>query len=228
MVRFVRPWKARSKTIDAGALRRGARDLHGVLDRLRAGVDEQRLRRRVAGPVVVEPPRHLDVRLVDPDHEALVEVAVGLLVDRADDARRAVAEVLAGDAAAEVEVLAPVGVPDLRAPRLGHDELGRGDAARHVPLACLDHPLRGGVFVDRHPVGGLFLAALHVFNSVSLSHCEARAGRRLSKCAAGRRCATERAWRRTAPSGCRRAGRRPRNARSGSASRPRRRSPERG
>jgi hypothetical protein len=34
-----------------------------------------------------------------------VEVAVDLVVDRRDDARRAVAEVLAGDAAGEVEEL---------------------------------------------------------------------------------------------------------------------------
>ena len=61
---------------------------------------------------LVEPPAELDVRLVRPDHEALVEIAVGLLVDRADDRRGAVAEVLARDPAGEVEVLAAVDVPD--------------------------------------------------------------------------------------------------------------------
>ena len=34
------------------------------------------------GPELVEEPADLDVRLVDPDHEALVQVAVDLLVDR--------------------------------------------------------------------------------------------------------------------------------------------------
>ena len=135
---------------DSGALRRGARDLHGVLDRLGAGVDEQRLRRGVAGPEVVEPARDLDVRLVDPDHEALVQELVGLLVDRAHDAGRAVAEVLAGDAASEVEVLAPVDVPDLRAPRFRDDEIGRGDAARDISLPRLEHPLRPRPLLHRH------------------------------------------------------------------------------
>jgi hypothetical protein len=43
-----------------------------------------------------------------------VEVAVDLLVDRSDDRGRAVPEVLAGDAAGEVEELSAVDVPDAR------------------------------------------------------------------------------------------------------------------
>src|SRR5438105_12789572 len=111
---------------DAGPAGRGARDLHSVLDRLCAGVDEDGLRRRVAGPELVEPAADLDVRLVHADHEALVEVSVDLLVDGADDPGRAVPEVLAGDAAGEVQVLAAVGVPDAGAPRPGDDEVGGG------------------------------------------------------------------------------------------------------
>ena len=120
---------------DAGSAGRGARDLDGVLDRLGARVTSRIFCRRRAGPELVEPPADLDVRLVDPDHEALVQVAVDLLVDRRDDGRVAVAEVLAGDAAGEVEVLAALGVPDPRAPGARDDERRRRDAARDVALA---------------------------------------------------------------------------------------------
>ena len=70
---------------DARPAGRRARDLDGVLDRLGARVEEERLGRGVAGPELVEPAAEVDVRLVRPDHEALVEVAVDLLVDRRDD-----------------------------------------------------------------------------------------------------------------------------------------------
>jgi hypothetical protein len=113
----------------------GARDLDRVLDRLGARVDEQRLRFARARPELVEPPCNLDVRLVHPDHEALVQVAVDLLVDGAHHRLRVVAEVLAGDPTGEVEELPPVGVPDRCALRAGHDEIGRRDPARDVALA---------------------------------------------------------------------------------------------
>ena len=84
--------------------RRGARDLHGVLVRLRAGVDEDRLLVRTgARRELREKPARPDIRLVHADHEALVQVAVGLLLDRIDDGREPVAGVLAADAACEVE-----------------------------------------------------------------------------------------------------------------------------
>ena len=64
---------------------------------------------------------------------------VDLLVDRRDDGRRSVAEVLAGDPAGEVEELAAVDVPDARALGAGDDERGRRDAAGDVALArCED------------------------------------------------------------------------------------------
>ena len=62
-----------------------------------------------------QPPAELNVRLVHPDHRALVQVAVDLLVDRGDRGRKTVAEVLAGEPAGEVDVLAPVHVHDPRA-----------------------------------------------------------------------------------------------------------------
>ena len=69
---------------------------------------------RRAGRVLGQPPADLDVRLVGADHEALVQEAVDLLVDRRDDRCEAVARVLAGDPAREVEVDGPVGGLDLR------------------------------------------------------------------------------------------------------------------
>src|SRR5207253_7342687 len=96
---------------------------------------------------------HCDVRLVETDHEALVQVAVDLLVDRAHDGRVAVTEVLAGDPAGEVDVLAPVGVPDARAPGPGDDELGGGDAAGDEALAVPQHLLGGRLFLDSHRSG---------------------------------------------------------------------------
>ena len=89
---------------------RGARDLHGVLDRFGARVQEERLRLAVTGPGLVEQLAHLDVRLVHPDHEALMQVTVDLLVNRRR--REAVAGVLAAEPAGEVDVLAAVDVPD--------------------------------------------------------------------------------------------------------------------
>jgi hypothetical protein len=79
-----------------------------------------------------------------------VEVAVDLLVHRPDDRRVAVAEVLAGDAAAEVEVLAALRVPDAGAPGAADDEVGPRDAARHEALARVLHAIGGNAILDPH------------------------------------------------------------------------------
>ena len=122
---------------DRGPPGRDARDLDGVLDRLGARVQQDRLLVvATAGRELGEPAADLDVRLVHPDHEALVQVLVDLGVDRLDDGRQRVAEVGAAEAAGEVDVLAPVGVPDARALGAGDDERGRGDAAGDVALAA--------------------------------------------------------------------------------------------
>ena len=108
----VRPWNALSNDDHRGAAGRRARDLHRVLDRLGARVDEDRaLLAAAARRELGEPPADLDVRLVDADHEALVEVAVGLLLDRLDDRRRCRwPGVLAADPAGEVDERAAVDV----------------------------------------------------------------------------------------------------------------------
>ena len=123
IVRSVRPWNDVVEDDDRGPAGRGARDLDRVLDRLRAGVDEDRpLLLARARRELREPAADLDVRLVHPDHEALVQVAVDLLVDRGDGRREPVAGVLAAEPAGEVDVLAAVDVPDACAFRPVDDE----------------------------------------------------------------------------------------------------------
>ena len=85
-----------------------------------------------------EPPADLDVRLVAPDHEALVQEPVDLLVDRCDDWREAVPDVLAGNPAGKVEVDTAVGSLDLRSLRPHDHEPRRRDAACDVPLPLLE------------------------------------------------------------------------------------------
>ena len=115
---------------DRGPAGRGARDLDRVLDRLCAGVDEERaLLALAAGRELGEAAADLDVGLVRADHEALVEVEVDLLVDRGDRGRIVVAEVVAADPAGEVDVAAPVDVLDPRAERTrNHEARGRDPA----------------------------------------------------------------------------------------------------
>ena len=136
---------------DGGPARGGARDLDGVLDRLRAGVDEDRLlalarARRMLG----QPAADLDVGLVGADHEALVQEAVDLLVDRGHDRREAVARVLAGDPAGEVEVEGAVGRLDLRSLGPRHHETRRRDAARDEALPRFEDVVGRRALTERH------------------------------------------------------------------------------
>src|SRR5581483_1781187 len=124
----------------------------------------------------------------DADHEALVQVPVDLLVDGADDRRRAVAEVLAGDAAGEVEVLAAVGVPDARAPRARDDEVARRDPPWDVPLPIRENVLRGSFLLDPHTASlsrslatrmGLAAGANHAMRSAILAAADSPRVQRL-------------------------------------------------
>ena len=155
---------------DGGPAGRRARDLDGVLDRLGAGVDEERLLLLAgAGRQLGEPAADLDVRLVDADHEALVEVLVGLRLDRLDDGREAVAGVLAADAAGEVDEAAAVDVGDAGAVGVRDDELRGGDAGAHVAGAL------GEDLVVRGGLGGVHPGSMPQFPvdfTVPASHCE--------------------------------------------------------
>ena len=133
---------------------RDARDLDGVLDRLRAAVQEQRLLVRAAARRQLgEPPAHLDVRLVHPDHEALVQVAVDLFVHRVDDGRQRVPEIGAPDPAGEVDVLAAVDVPDPRSLGAVDDDRRGRDPPRDVALAGLLDALGALSLLQRHGKG---------------------------------------------------------------------------
>ena len=124
----------------------GACDLHRVLDGFGPGVQEHGLGLTVARPRLVEQLADLDVGLVHPDHEALVQIAVDLLVDR----RRgeAVARVLAAESAGEVDVLAAVHVPDARAFRTGDDERCGRDPTRDVAVAIREDARGLGCLFD--------------------------------------------------------------------------------
>jgi hypothetical protein len=147
---------------DRGPAGGRAGDLDRVLDRFRAAVQQDRLLgwvvvgpgRAYAAPAarreLGEPPADLDVRLVAPDHEALIQVAVDLLVDRGDDGRLAVPEVHAADPAREVEVLLAPDVPDASAGGAVDDELRRRDSARDVAGPVGENALGGAALLQRH------------------------------------------------------------------------------
>ena len=138
---------------DDGLPARGvARDLDRVLDGLRAGVHEQALVRAGAGVDLAEALDDLDVRLVLRDGVALVEVALGLLLDRAHDPLGRVAAVERADAADEVDVLAAVDVDQSRAVRTLDEHRRRGDRGRDPLLALRDQRRGAGahLLADGH------------------------------------------------------------------------------
>ena len=143
--------KASVERDDRRPARRHAGDLDRVLDRLGAGVDEDRLLLGApAGRQLGQAPADVDVRLVEADHDALVEIAVDLLVHRRDRRRQAVAGVLTADPAREVDVLLAVDVldPDALGPR-DHDRRSR-HATGDVALLLLDQALGLSVLSKRH------------------------------------------------------------------------------
>ena len=136
---------------DSLAAGRGARDLDGVLDRLRARVDEHRaLLPGSARRELREAAAHLHVRLVRPHDGALVQVAVGLVLDRLDDRGVAVAGVLAADTACEIDVGLPVDVRDTCPFRARYDEPRGRDTRGDVPCALLGRLLRRGALLQGH------------------------------------------------------------------------------
>ena len=117
IVSSVRPWNARSNAITAGRPVAARAILTAFSTASAPEFSSTLLYSAAAGIELGQPPADLGVGLVHPDHEALVQVAVDLRVDRLDDVRRAVPEVLAADAAGEVDVGAPVVGLDPRAVR---------------------------------------------------------------------------------------------------------------
>src|SRR5262249_4721581 len=99
---------------------------------------------------LVQPPTDLDVRLVETDHEALVEVTLGLIVDRVHDRLGAVPEVLARDPSGEVEIRPAVRVPDRRAFRPVYHHVVPRESAGDVPPTPRPDGLRVRALLDRH------------------------------------------------------------------------------
>ncbi len=150
IVSSVRPWNARSKTTTALRPVAARATLTAFSTASAPELTSSDFVSARARPQLGEAAADLHVGLVHADHEALVQIAVGLLVDGSDDARRSMPEVLAGDAAAEVEVLASVGVPDAGAFGPADDERRRRDATRDVAVPRFEHPLPGGAFLHGH------------------------------------------------------------------------------
>ena len=132
---------------DRGTTCGSARELDRVLHGLGSGIHEDRfLLGACARRELRQAAAHLDVRLVHADHEALMEIAVGLLVDGVDDRTEAVTGVLTGNPAREVEERSPVDRRDPRALCGRDDEPRSGDAAGDVPRPVRQDPLgRSGV-----------------------------------------------------------------------------------
>ncbi len=118
----VRPWKAPSNATIALALRVEPRELHGVLDRLGAGVEERSSCLAADRHEGAETLRELDVPLVRHDGEVRVQEALRLLGDRLENAWVVVAHVRDADPSDEVDERVPVHVCDRRAARTVDDD----------------------------------------------------------------------------------------------------------
>jgi hypothetical protein len=131
---------------------RVARDLDGVLDRLGARVGEHGLGRERSGVELADAPADLDVRLVHGDREALVHVALGLLLHGAHHGLGRVPAVERADPAHEIDVLAPVDVRQARAVRALDEDRRRRHASCDVLILARSQAsglaLRG--LVDSH------------------------------------------------------------------------------
>jgi hypothetical protein len=120
-----------------GSAGRVAGNLDGVLDGLRARVEQRRALVVVAGREPVQFLADAHVALVRGDHETGVGEPLDLLADRVDHRRGGIADAGDGDARAEVDELVAVDVDKQAVAALG-DEHGerRGDAGGHRARAA--------------------------------------------------------------------------------------------
>ncbi len=135
---------------DTGPAGRRACDLDRVLDGLCARVDENRALLAAAGRELPEPPANLDVRLIGADDDALVQVALGLLLDGLDDRWVPVAQVLTANSSCEVDERATVDVGDSRSLCLRDDEAWGRDSWRDVSCTVRRNSLRLGALPHGH------------------------------------------------------------------------------
>ena len=116
-----------------------ARDLDGVLDGLRAGVEERRTRRARYRRERPQPFGELDVALVRDHGVVRVEEPRALLLHSFDDTRVSVTHVDGADSAGEIDEAIAVDVGDRRSLRLGCEH-------RQVHVF---HQRRGNVILGR-------------------------------------------------------------------------------
>jgi hypothetical protein len=115
-----------------------ARDLDGILNRLRAGGEKNRLLGRGAGRGRVQALGECDIALVGRHLKAGVHEALELCCERRFDLGMQMARVEHGDAAGEVDEAPPLDVPQFRVrAAIGVDRQRVRDAARHCALAAL-------------------------------------------------------------------------------------------
>ena len=94
------------------ASRMVARDLDGILDRLAASRKEQRLLREIAGTKRIQPLSERDVAFIGADLKAGMGEVIELSLDRLDHLLMAMADILATDAAAKVDIALAGDIPD--------------------------------------------------------------------------------------------------------------------
>lgn len=134
--------EAPGKGDDAGAARGGARDLHRVLGRFRAGGEEDGLGFAFHRRNRVQLLGQLDVRFIGHDLKRRVRIGVELFGNGRHHAGMAVPHVEHRDAAREIDVALALDVPDLGILGTGReDRRGRGNATRHSAFAAFENGL---------------------------------------------------------------------------------------
>ena len=146
----VRPWKPPPKAIDPRAAGVRTGNLDAVLDRLRAGRDEDRLFRRRPRRQVDQLLGQRDRRFVGRDHQAGMTERIELLRYRGLHLRVQVTGVEHGNAGGEVDVSLSIHVPHLRVARaLDVDGKLVAQSARECSVTTLLQ-----VMVARHDFSG--------------------------------------------------------------------------
>ncbi len=125
------------------ALRVGASDLHGILDRFGARIQNQRLLCELARRQLIEPLGEFDVSLVWRHAEARMQIAIDLVANRRKNWFRPMPGIHAADAPGQINEGVPIDIFHQCAFRTrGEYRRGMEDAPRHGLYAPLHQFLR--------------------------------------------------------------------------------------
>ena len=125
------------------ALGVGASDLHGILDRFRSGIQNQRLLRELARSQLIEPLGELDISLVWRHTETRMQVAIDLLANCCEYRLSPMPSIHAADTACQINEGVPIDIFQQRAFRTrGEYRRGMEDASRHGLYTPLHQLLR--------------------------------------------------------------------------------------